>query len=156
ELIPAWAGEDVALLPLQRLMRADVEEMAKAALGVQSPLPPTLVEQVVQRAEGVPLFVEKLTRVVVESARRADGELDLAFAPWGLEIPSGLRDLLTARLDRVSASARETAQLAAVLGREFSYDVLHAVSSKDEVFLREDVEELGRAGLVLQRRSARK
>ena len=149
DFMPGWSGEDVAYLPLQRLVRADVEEMVKAGLAGASGLPSVLLEQVVQRTDGVPLFVEEVTRLMLESTRGGDGS---AVAPTAaLEIPASLRDLLTARLDGVSAAACETAQLAAVLGREFDFEILRAVSPKDPAFLREDIAELGRAGLVLHR-----
>jgi TOMM system kinase/cyclase fusion protein len=150
--MPAWSGLDVAVLPLQRLVRADVEEMVKAGLARERGLPAALLEQVVQRTDGVPLFVEEVTRLVLESTRGGDGS-PVASISSAVEIPARLRDLLTARLDRVSAAACETAQLAAVLGREFGFEILRAVSPKDIAFLREDIAELGRAGLVLHRRS---
>ena len=70
-------------------------------------------------------------------------------------IPSTLRDLLTARLDGLSAAVKETVQLAAVLGREFRYEVLKAVSRKDEAGLRDDLSDLTKRGLIFHRRSVR-
>jgi TOMM system kinase/cyclase fusion protein len=153
EFTPLWSGENVALLPLQRLLPAEVEEMVKAGLGEVSALPTALVQRVVQRAEGVPLFVEEITRVVVEA--RGSEESGPLSSQSTVQIPASLRDLLTARLDRVSAAARDTAQLAAVLGREFHYDMLVAVSRKDSAFVHQDVTELARAGLVFRGRSGR-
>ena len=152
EFVPPWSGEDVAVMPLPRLMRDEVEQMMRAGLASGREVPVTLVEQVARRAEGVPLFVEEITRLVLESTR-AGTEPNISFPPSGVEIPTSLRDLLTARLDGVSAGARDTAQLAATLGREFRYEMLQAVSPKDSAFLREDIAELGRAGLLFHRRS---
>jgi tetratricopeptide (TPR) repeat protein len=124
--------------------------MVRASVDRAAPSP-ALVEQIVRQAEGVPLFVEELARVLRESSGRGgpgDGAADL-------DIPTTLRDLLTARLDGVSRAARGTAQLAAVLGREFSEDVLKAVSEKDAAAVRADIVELEDAFLVFRRRVGR-
>lgn len=147
ELIPPWSGEGIAFLPLPRLAPAEVQAMVGASLAGDE-LPAAVVEEVMQRAEGVPLFVEEITRVVLESTRKSGAVPD----PSRLAIPGSVRDLLTARLDGVAPGARETAQLAAVLGREFRCELLQAASPKDAAFVRQDLAELGRAGLVVQRR----
>jgi class 3 adenylate cyclase/tetratricopeptide (TPR) repeat protein len=144
EFEPPWSGGEVTLLQVPRLSPRETEEMVRAGPAVQD-LPAAVLDEVIRRADGIPLFVEELTRMVVES-------------PGGgatFDVPGTLRDLLTARLDSVSRGARETAQLAAVVGREFRYDVLHAVSTKEERELRGDLSELVAAGLILQRPSAR-
>src|SRR5213082_1714094 len=90
-------------------------------------LPPEVMQQIVVKTDGVPLFVEELTKTVIEAAvdegpRRA--------VPLPLAIPATLQDALMARLDRLG-TAKEIAQLGATLGREFSYEVLQAVSPLD-------------------------
>ena len=96
-------------------------------------LPVEVVEQIVARTDGVPLFVEELTKMVLESAllqERAERyELTGPLPP--LAIPATLHDSLMARLDRL-ATVKALAQLGATLGREFSYELLHAVSPWDE------------------------
>jgi TOMM system kinase/cyclase fusion protein len=153
DVIPFSSGESVSLLPLQRLSPADVAEMIQESLH-GSPPPPALVDAVVERSEGVPLFVEEIARLMLDSQRRGAPRPSSGGRQLAAEIPTSLRDLLTSRLDRVSAPARHVAQLAAVLGREFRYDVLAALPSRAGDVLEESVAELAAAGLVLRRRSA--
>jgi TOMM system kinase/cyclase fusion protein len=153
EFAPPWSLEGFVLISLQRLGRADVEEMVGAGLATGRTLPKALLDQIVQASDGVPLFIEEVTRVLLEVGEAAFSE---ARDGTGVSIPATLRDLLTARLDRLSRSARETVQLAAVLGREFRYEVLSAVSQvREEMVLRNDVREVLDAGLLLARRSVR-
>ncbi len=112
-------------------------------------LPAKLRQKIVAGTDGVPLFVEELTRTVVEAARsRASREDGDSSVP--LVIPATLRDSLTARLDRLGA-AREVAQLAATVGRKFSYSLLAAVSSLPAETLETELERLVRAGLIRRR-----
>jgi predicted ATPase len=115
-------------------------------------LPPEVVEQVVAKTDGVPLFVEELTKMVLESGllqKRAE-----RYAPAGrlppLAIPATLHDSLMARLDRL-AMVKAMAQLGATLGREFSYDLLQAVSPWDEVTLHRGLHQLVAAEFLYQR-----
>jgi TOMM system kinase/cyclase fusion protein len=149
EGIPRWSAE-LGFVPLQRLPPADVQRMVATRLpaGVSE----EIVDQVLQRSEGVPLFVEEITRLLVDSG---GGALPASRQLGAVEVPGSLRDLLNTRLDGVSRAARETAQLAAVLGREFNADLLHAVSPKDDAVIRDELEELTRAGLLLARRARR-
>ena len=149
-----WSMDDVSLTQLPRLSRQDVEEMIKAGLAHDTPVPGALLDDVVRRADGVPLFVEEVTRMLIE-ARMLSAQAPVTTVAPDIEIPSSLRDLLTARLDGLSPSARETVQLAAVLGREFRYELLSAVARQDEQALREDLNELVTDGLIYQRRSVR-
>src|SRR5262249_9166670 len=117
-------------------------------------LPSEVRQQIVAKTDGVPLFVEELTKMVLESGLvreehgryvRAHG--DTAIPP--LAIPSTLQDSLMARLDRLSM-VREIAQLGATLGREFSYDLLHAISPIDEETLQPGLRQLVEAELIYQ------
>jgi predicted ATPase len=111
-----------------RLNRSDTAALARATAG-GNPLPASVLDQILERADGVPLFVEELTRAVLESGlsfdrERADvlkGELPRA------SIPATLHDSLMARLDRIGG-LREIAQVAAAIGREFSSEMLQEVS----------------------------
>ena len=99
---------------------------------VGSTLPEMLIDQIFDRTSGVPLFVEEFTKMVQESGALATGEqADALRTLLKREIPATLQDLMMARLDRMDGE-REVAQLAATLGREFSYDVLAAVAQLDE------------------------
>ena len=100
-------------------------------------LPAEVVEQVVAKTDGVPLFVEELTKMVLESGllQEREGRYELTGPLPPLAIPTTLHDSLMARLDRL-ATVKGLAQLGATLGREFSYELLHAVSPWDEATLR--------------------
>ncbi len=148
ELTPPWPQAQVLQVQLGRLERRQVEDMVRR-LTQEAPLPSEVVEWMVERTDGVPLFVEELARMVLESLPQADG--GRGSTPGPLEIPSTLRDSLMGRLDRLGA-AKATAQLASVLGREFSYEVLVATSVVDEEMLKKDLEAMVAAGLVYPRR----
>jgi predicted ATPase len=126
---PPWTGRaHVTQVTLPRLPRRQAAELTgQVARG--KALPPEVVEQVVAKTDGVPLFVEELTKMVLESgllqAREARYELIGPLPP--LAIPTTLHDSLMARLDRLAA-VKGLAQLGATLGREFAYDLLQAVS----------------------------
>ena len=107
-------------------------------------LPTELLQQIVAKTDGVPLFVEELTKMVVESVGA------LREAPLRLEIPATLQDSLMARLDRLGA-AKEIAQLGATLGREFSHELLRAISPLDEEALQRGLSQLVDAELMYQR-----
>ena len=115
-------------------------------------LPPEVVEQIVAKTDGVPLFVEELTKMVLESGllqeREERYELTGPLPP--LAIPATLHDSLMARLDRL-ATVKGLAQLGATLGREFSYELLQAVSPWDEGTLQQGLHQLVEAEFLYQR-----
>jgi TOMM system kinase/cyclase fusion protein len=150
EFTPPWSAAQVLQVQLGRLERQQVEEMVRK-LTREAPLPGEVVERMVERTDGVPLFIEELTRMVAESLPQRG---DTPRQAGALEIPSTLRDLLMARLDRLGP-AKATAQLASALGREFSYEQLVAASASDEAVLKKDLEALVAADLVHRRRAAR-
>ncbi|AUX45214.1 protein kinase [Sorangium cellulosum] len=152
EFSPSFSTADVLLLPLSRLERPQMEEMLTGLLGNKA-LPPAVIEQVADRADGVPLFAEELLRMMVDSRLLVEQEdrYDLTRPLSGAAIPGTLRALLTARLDRL-LRAKQTAQLAAALGREFSLKVLSAASPLGPEAVAEDLERLMSAGLVLRKR----
>ena len=110
------------------------------------------MQQIVAKTDGVPLFVEELTKIVVESGlvREADGRYELTGPLPPLAIPATLQDSLMARLDRL-ATVKEIAQLGATLGREFTYELLQAVSPADEATLQQGLRQLVDAELLYQR-----
>jgi predicted ATPase len=136
---------------LNRLSRRQAVEMTGWVAHGKA-LPPEVVEQVVARTDGVPLFVEELTKMVLESGllqERKDGyELTGPLPP--LAIPATLHDSLMARLDRL-ATVKGVAQLGATLGREFSYALLQAVSPWDEGALQLGLQQLVEAEFLYQR-----
>jgi TOMM system kinase/cyclase fusion protein len=151
EFTPGWPLDDTNVIVPGRLEHRDVEAMVQGRLGPHELSTRTLIEKIVEHADGIPLFVEELTRALLE--RSNDGD----FRDTGtenVEVPSTLRDLLTARLDTLSSLARETAQIGAALGREFRRDQLAVISTRADR-LDADFAELIASGLLLRRRRAR-
>jgi class 3 adenylate cyclase/predicted ATPase len=114
-------------------------------------LPNEVLEQIVARTDGVPLFVEELTKMVLESGMLIEHQnhFELAAPLPPLAIPATLHDSLMARLDRM-ATVKEVAQLGATIGREFSYELLHLVSQLDHDRLQNELERLVAAGLLYE------
>jgi predicted ATPase len=115
-------------------------------------LPPEVVEQIVTKTDGVPLFVEELTKMVLESGLLREGEerYELTGPLPPLAIPATLHDSLMARLDRL-ATVKDVAQLGATIGRTFAYELLQAVSPLDAATLQQGLRQLVEAELVYQR-----
>jgi predicted ATPase len=133
-------------LALNRLTRRQVGELMRKK--AESTLPEMLVEQIYDRTGGVPLFVEEFTRMVQESGALDKGEQgDALKTLLKREIPATLQDLMMARLDRMEGE-REVAQLAATLGREFSYELLAAVATVDEPRLQAELGKLVQAEIL--------
>jgi class 3 adenylate cyclase/tetratricopeptide (TPR) repeat protein len=151
EFEPPWSTERVAIVQLAPLARHEVEQMVTGGLAQGQSVPEDVLEAIVERADGIPLFIEEVTRVLIESGAFSGNGNRRTPNGLPLQIPSSLRDLLTARLDSLSPGPKETAQLAALLGREFRYEVLQAVSRKDEWALHEDLADLTAAGLIFHR-----
>jgi class 3 adenylate cyclase len=152
EFNPSWLGyTHVAALTLNRLGRPQGEELLHELTGAKT-LPKEVREQILGKTDGVPLFVEELTKTVLESGVLADAgshyELSGPLPP--LAIPATLRDSLMARLDRL-ASAKEVAQIGAVIGREFSYELLAAVAAISGAQLTEALDQLVGSELVSRR-----
>ncbi len=142
EYAPPWSGHaQQTQLALTRLTRRQVAALMARKAGVE--VPAALAEQVAARTDGVPLFVEEFTQMLLEAGRlggSADANsLSGVFSAGA--IPATLQDLLLARLDRLTRH-REVVQLAATLGREFSYELLRAVSATDEATLRDELAKL--------------
>lgn len=159
EFIPPWSNRShFATITLNRLPRLQSEAILGSVTGGK-PLPPVVLDEIIAKTDGVPLFVEELTKMVLESdlIREHDGHYELSGPLPPLAIPSTLQDSLTARLDRLG-SAREVAQLASTLGRDFSYDLLRAISSDADADLQEalatlvEAEVLYRRGVMMQAR----
>jgi predicted ATPase len=147
----AWASHShVTHAILGQLSRTDTEKLL-AGLTAGKQLPAQVLQQLIVKTDGVPLFVEELTRMVLESGllRERDGGYDLTASLPLLAIPTTLHDSLVARLDRM-ANAKEVAAAAATLGREFSYEMLRAVSPFDETVLRHGLSHLVAAELLYQ------
>ena len=116
------------------------------------PLPDEVTKEVIAKTDGVPLFVEELTKMVLESGLLKEGPegYQLTGRLTALDIPVTLQDSLMARLDRLG-EAKEVAQLGATLGREFNYELIRAVARLDETNLRQGLRQLVESGLIYQR-----
>jgi class 3 adenylate cyclase/predicted ATPase len=151
EFTPPWGSHSyLSHLTLSRLGRRQVETMVEKVTSGKA-LPAEVVQQIVNKTDGVPLFVEELTKMVVESdlVREVNGHYALNGPLSPLAIPSTLQDSLMARLDRF-ATVREIAQLGATIGREFPYDLLQAVSPLDTETLQQGLRQLVDSELVFQ------
>lgn len=147
-----WAPDGyVTQLSLDRLGKADVKRLACGVASGKA-LPPEVLEHVAQKTDGVPLFVEELTKMVIETGlvQERPDRYELAGPLPEVAIPATLSDSLMARLDRLGA-AKEVAQVGAVIGREFPYDMLRAVWRGEEAALRTALTQLGEAQLLYHR-----
>jgi class 3 adenylate cyclase/predicted ATPase len=149
---PPWIGlPNVSTLMLGRLDRSNVQSMVVRMTGGRM-LPAEVTEQIVLKTDGNPLFVEELTKTVLEAGilvEDAEGyRLDGPLPP--LAIPATLHDSLMARLDRL-APVKEIGQIGAAIGREFSYLLLRALVGRDEMALKDALAQLEQAGLVFRR-----
>jgi class 3 adenylate cyclase/predicted ATPase len=154
EFSPPWTGRDyVTPLMLSRLRRATVEQMIANVTGGK-PLPDELTTEIIAKTDGVPLFVEELTKTVLEGGvvEEGDDAWRLVHAFSGLAIPATLQDSLMARLDRL-APVKEVAQTAACIGREFTYPLLAAISPLSDEALQDALRQLTESGLIFPRGS---
>ena len=145
-----WSGQPhVTSLTLNRLGTREGIALVEQLAGNVG-LPRDIIDDIVERTDGVPLFVEELTKAVLESA--SDVEAVLATSPLPrLAVPATLHASLVARLDRLGPAVREIAQIGSVLGREFSYDLLVRVANRADAELRAALSQLTSAGLLFCR-----
>jgi class 3 adenylate cyclase/predicted ATPase len=153
EFVPPWSGlPQVTALTLARLDRRTGAAMVQGIAG-KSALSSELAAEIVERADGVPLFVEELTKAVLEAGgggERVEKTLVRAVSP-SAAVPAVLHAPLMARLDRLGQAPKEIAQIAAAIGREFSYELLAPVAERGEQELLGALGRLGEAGLVFSR-----
>jgi class 3 adenylate cyclase/predicted ATPase len=153
EFVPPWSGlPQVTTMTLSRFDRRAGAALFERIAG-DATLASDVAAEIVDRADGVPLFVEELTKAVIEAGGAGEGvEKTLAGAlSSSLAVPSALHTPLMARLDRLGPIAKEIAQVGAVIGRDFSYELLAAAAQRTETELRDAVIRLVDAGLVFQR-----
>jgi predicted ATPase len=149
---PPWAARSyLTHLTLGRLSPRQTEGMIGQVVGGRA-LPAEVMQQVVATTDGVPLFVEELTKMVVELGlvKEREGRYELTGPLPSLTIPATLHDSLMTRLDRLGA-AKQVAQLGAVVGREFAYEVLQAIVPMEEAVLQQGLAQLVDAELLYQR-----
>ncbi|MCK1606571.1 AAA family ATPase [Bradyrhizobium sp. 166] len=152
EFVPRWAGHGhVTALSLSRLGRRQGATVVDRITGGKI-LPQEVLEQILAKTDGVPLFVEELTKAVLESGLLKDrGSYYELIGPLPpLAIPTTLQDSLMARLDRL-APVKEVAQIAACIGREFGHELLRSVTALDEHALQRALNDLMTAELIFRR-----
>ena len=144
EFVAPWAGRaEVTLLTLNRLNdRHSAELSTQVTIG--QTLRPALLNRIVAQTDGVPLFIEELTKAVLEVIGEPDG------ATSSFAVPATLQASLMARLDRLP-TAKLVAQIGAVIGREFQYPLLAAIARVSEVQLTQGLDELVASGLASRR-----
>jgi predicted ATPase len=137
-------------MPLSRLDRSEAEAVVAGITGGKA-LPSAVVDQIFARTDGVPLFIEELTKAILESGvlREAGGRFELTV-PLPLAIPATLHASLLARLDRL-ASVKDVTQIGAAIGREFPYALIATVATLPEKDLRAALQQLVGAELIFQR-----
>jgi len=149
---PAWHHRSyITEMTLNHLSHAQVEQIV-TGVTVGKTLPAEVLQQIIAKTDGVPLFVEELTKSLLELGhlKAVDGHYELVGSLSTLTIPATLQDSLMARLDRL-VTAKGIAQYAAVIGRQFAYPLLQAVSQVDEATLQRELGRLVEAELVYQR-----
>ena len=152
EFVPPWIGQaHVTSVILSRLANRDTTALVTGITGGKS-LPAEILDRIVERTDGIPLFAEELTKTLLESGLlREEGDSYTLTRPLPpLAIPTSLQASLLARLDRLMP-VKEVAQIGAALGREFSYELLAAVARHNESELREALDHLTNAGLIFRR-----
>jgi class 3 adenylate cyclase/predicted ATPase len=131
EFRPTWTTHaNTTMHSLTRLSHTEVKAMIRDLLRGGS-IPQPVLDQIIEKADGVPLFIEELTNSMLSAPLQTRGTSKRTAQPALLRVPDTLSDALMERLDRVAPS-RRLAQIAAVIGREFSYDLLSAASQVDE------------------------
>jgi predicted ATPase len=154
EFQPPWTGRPhVTVLSLNRLSRHDAGLIVQQLRGDAPALPHDVADEIVERCDGVPLFLEELTKAVLEQSAGPDRARALVAAvpTTASAVPVTLHASLVARLDRLGAVAKEVAQIGAAIGREFSFELLSSTASRNEAELQSAITRLVEAGLVYQR-----
>ena len=148
EFQPPWLGlPHVTALTINRLSRRDVDAIIDRIVG-NNPLPAGVREDMIERTDGIPLFIEELTKAVLEAGSEEEARKTTAAIPSPrLQIPATLHASLMARLDRLGP-AKELAQIGAAIGREFSHALIEAVGGKSPIELETGLHRLIGAGLL--------
>jgi predicted ATPase len=154
EFDPPWMGRSyVTTLNLNRLGEREVAALVERVIGNRS-LPESIRQDIVERTDGIPLFVEEMTRAVLEAESEGDARSTAAAVPSSfLAVPASLHASLMARLDRLGP-AKEVAQIGAAIGREFSHALLAAVADRSEADVSSALDRIIAAGLLFRQGNA--
>jgi predicted ATPase len=151
EFEPPWIGQPhVTALTLSRLTRPDVDAMIDRVTGNKQ-LPANLRQDIIERTDGIPLFVEEMTKAVLEAESPSDAERVAAAIPSAaVAVPVTLHASLMARLDRLGGPAKEMAQIGAAIGREHPHALLALVTRKPDAELEAALDRLVASGLLFR------
>jgi class 3 adenylate cyclase/tetratricopeptide (TPR) repeat protein len=148
-----WTGQPhVTVITLNRFNRREGRDLVGRVVG-NNAISDEIAAEIVERTDGIPLFIEELTKAVLEAGDQDDaarGTVSTTPLP-ALAVPASLHASLMARLDRLGPVAKEIAQIGAVFGREFSYEPLASVAQRSDADLQAALDRLGDAGLVFRR-----
>jgi class 3 adenylate cyclase/predicted ATPase len=146
-----WTGQaHVTMLSLNRLDRREAATLVQDVIGGGT-LASDLVSEIVERTDGVPLFLEELTKAVLETDDRGARTAFSRVSRTALDIPATLHASLMARLDRLGSAAKEVAQVGAAIGREFSHELLLSVAQRNSAELNAALDQLVSAELIFRR-----
>jgi class 3 adenylate cyclase/predicted ATPase len=150
EFVPPWIGlPHITAVTINRLGRRDINAIIDGIVG-NNFLPSDVREDIIDRTDGIPLFIEEMTKAVLEAESEEEARKTTAAIPSSrLEIPATLHASLMARLDRLGPS-KELAQIGAALGRDFSHALIEAAAGKSEIDLGLALHKLISAGLLFQ------
>lgn len=151
EFEPGWTCPHLIQINLDRLARRDCVAMIER-LTDGKPLPHVVLDQIVSKTDGVPLFVEELTKTVLQGDLLQDAgfSYELRGTPQTIAIPDTLQGSLLSRLDRLEPTVKETAQIAATVGREFGMKLLGLIASRPDGELRETLDRLIAAEIIVR------
>jgi class 3 adenylate cyclase/predicted ATPase len=151
EFDPPWIGRPyVTALTINRLGQRDIDAMIDRVIGNKL-LPSNIRQDIIERTDGIPLFVEEMTKAVLEAEGEGEARRIAAAVPSpAMTVPSSLHASLMARLDRLGGPAKEVAQIGAAIGREFSHALLAAVVRKPEAELDSALGRLVAGGLLFR------
>jgi class 3 adenylate cyclase/predicted ATPase/energy-coupling factor transporter ATP-binding protein EcfA2 len=149
---PSWSHRSyLSEITVNRLSHTQVEQIVNRMTDGKT-FPQEVLQQIITKTDGVPLFIEEITKAILESGhlKEVDGHYDLIGSFSTFAIPATLQDSLMARLDRL-VTAKGVAQMGATIGRQFAYDLLQAVSPLDASMLQRELGRLVKAEIVYQR-----
>jgi predicted ATPase len=150
DFVPPWVGQPhVTALTLNRLAERETSAIISRVVGNKL-LPPSIRQDIIERTDGIPLFVEEMTRAVLEASEEGAAEQTVSAVPSpALAVPASLHASLMARLDRLGP-AKEVAQVGAAIGREFTHALLAVVVRKPEIELGAALDRVIGAGLLFR------
>jgi predicted ATPase len=147
EFNPPWTGQShVTAVTLNRLHQSEATAIVERIAG-DKPLSQALIAEIIERTDGVPLFVEEMTKAILESGETQAAHIVSAVPSPSIGVPASLHASLMARLDRLGP-AKQVAQIGAAIGREFSYELLSAAAHRKDSELVDALERLTDSGLL--------